>query len=119
MPSLNKSIFPREKIACLTALTLLFSYIEMLFPRILPFFKPGLSNIVILLSLEMNIFPFFLLSVLKAFASSLAGGILFSPFFLISLCQSVLSAFVMRLVYKTISKKLLDNITDSVEDVLS
>ena len=79
----------------------------MLFPRILPFFKPGLSNIVILLSLEMNIFPFFLLSVLKTFASSLAGGILFSPFFLISLCQSVLSAFVMRLIYKTISKKLI------------
>lgn len=104
MPSLNKS---REKLAFLTALTLLFSYIEMILPRFLPFFRLGLSNVVILLSLELDFTAFILLAVLKSVSSSLMGGTLFSPFFLISFIQSILSALAMRTAYKLFSKKII------------
>lgn len=101
MQSRNKSL------AYLCALTLLFSYAEMILPRIVPFFRLGFANTVILIALDIDFGSFIVLSVLKAVAASLMGGTLFSPFFLISLAQSVLSALVMRLLYKLISKKLL------------
>ena len=97
----------REQLAFLTALTLLFSYIEMILPRFVPFFRLGLANIVILLSLELDFGLFFLLAVFKAVASSLMGGTLFSPFFIISLVQSLLSALAMRGASKLLSKKLI------------
>ena len=96
-----------KSLAYLCALTLLFSYAEMILPRILPFFRLGFANTVILAALDINFTSFIALSVLKAAAASLMGGTLFSPFFLISLAQSLLSALVMRLLYKLISKKLL------------
>ena len=101
MPSRNKSL------AYLCALTLLFSYAEMILPRIVPFFRLGFANTVILIALDIDFGSFIVLSVLKAVAASLMGGTLFSPFFLISLAQSVVSALVMRLLYKLISKKIL------------
>lgn len=101
MQSRNKSL------AYLCALTLLFSYAEMILPRIVPFFRLGFANTVILIALDIDFGSFIVLSVLKAVAASLMGGTLFSPFFLISLAQSLLSALVMRLLYKLISKKLL------------
>lgn len=101
MQSRNKSL------AYLCALTLLFSYAEMILPRIVPFFRLGFANTVILIALDIDFGSFIVLSVLKAAAASLMGGTLFSPFFLISLAQSLLSALVMRLLYKLISKKLL------------
>lgn len=104
MPSLNKS---REKLAFLTALTLLFSYIEMILPRFLPFFRLGLANVVVLLSLELDFTAFILLAVLKSVSSSLMGGTLFSPFFLISFFQSILSALAMRTAYMLFSKKII------------
>ena len=96
-----------KSLAYLCALTLLFSYAEMILPRIVPFFRLGFANTVILIALDIDFGSFIVLSVLKAVAASLIGGTLFSPFFLISLAQSLLSALVMRLLYKLISKKLL------------
>ena len=96
-----------KSLAYLCALTLLFSYAEMILPRIVPFFRLGFANTVILIALDIDFGSFIVLSVLKAVAASLMGGTLFSPFFLISLAQSLLSAIVMRLLYKLISKKLL------------
>ena len=104
MQSRNKQ---NKSLAYLCALTLLFSYAEMILPRILPFFRLGLANTVILIALEIDFPSFIALAVLKAAAASLMGGTLFSPFFLISLAQSLLSALVMRLLYKLFSKKLL------------
>lgn len=100
----------KKKIAYLSALTLLFSYAELLLPRIIPFFRLGLGNTVILLAFEMPFPAFFLLSVIKAVASSLMGGTLFTPFFLISLSQSVSSALLMHLLFtlnKVCKKKLM------------
>ncbi len=97
----------KNKLAYLCALTLLFSYAEMILPRIVPFFRLGLANTVILLALDINFSSFLILSILKATAASLTGGTLLSPFFLISLLQSVSSALVMRVLYKLISKKAI------------
>ena len=94
MQSRNKSL------AYLSAITLLLSYVEMILPRVVPFFRLGLANSVILLALDLDFGSFLILAVLKAAAASLMGGTLFSPFFLISLVQSVLSAIVMRLLYR-------------------
>lgn len=101
MRSRNKAL------AYLCALTLLFSYAEMILPRFLPFFRLGLANTVMLLALDINLGPFVILSVLKATVSSLMGGTLFSPFFLISLLQSVASALFMKLLYKLISRRAI------------
>lgn len=95
----------RNKLAYLCALTLLFSYAEMILPRIIPFFRLGLANTVILLALDMDPLSFILLSLLKATAASLTAGTLFSPFYIISLLQSLLSALLMKALYKVISKK--------------
>lgn len=102
-----KNPLSKDTLAYLCALTLLFSYAEMILPRIVPFFRLGFANTVILIALDIDFGSFILLSILKAAAASLMGGTLFSPFFLISLAQSLLSALVMRLLYKLISKKLL------------
>lgn len=88
----------KNKIAYLGALTLLFSYAEMLLPRFTPFFRIGLGNIAILLAFDLNPLSFMLLTLIKAFASSLMAGTLFSPFFLISLGQSFFSGMTMYLL---------------------
>ena len=88
----------KNKIAYLGALTLLFSYAEMLLPRFTPFFRIGLGNIAILLAFDLNPLSFMLLTLIKAFASSLRAGTLFSPFFLISLGQSFFSGMMMYLL---------------------
>lgn len=90
----------KNKIAWLGALTLLFSYAEMLLPKILPFFRFGFGNIAILLALDLNPFSFLTLVLLKSVTSSFIAGTLISPFFLISLGQSITSGFGMYLFYK-------------------
>ena len=115
MQSLNKMPFTQKiqknvsknTLAYLCALTLLFSYAEMILPRFVPFFRLGLANTVILLALDINFISFIILSVLKATAACVMGGTLFSPFFVISLLQSILSALVMRFLYKIVSKKAI------------
>ena len=104
---LQNNLQNKNELAYLCALTLLFSYAELILPRILPFFRLGLANTVILIALDLNFTSYLLLSILKATAASLTGGTLFSPFFMISLLQSLASALVMRLLYKVISKKLI------------
>lgn len=90
----------KNRIAYLSALTLLFSYAEMLLPRFVPFFRLGLGNIAILLAFDLSLPSFLLLTVFKAITASLMAGTLFSPFFLISLGQSVVSGFLMYLMAK-------------------
>ena len=87
----------RQQIARLAALTLIFSYAELMLPRVLPFFRLGLGNAALLMGLALGLtFPaFILLNVLKAFAANLMAGTLFSPFFLVSFAQSLVSALIM------------------------
>lgn len=99
MPLQNKN-----RIAYLGALTLLFSYAEMMLPRIIPFFRLGLGNIVILLALNMDFPSFLILTFIKSISACLMAGTLFSPFFLISLSQSVISGITMFLLYRCSGK---------------
>ena len=99
MPSANNTI-SKTQLARLTALTLIFSYAELLIPRIIPFFRLGLGNTVILMSFNLP-FPYFiLLTLLKSICSSLLQGTLLSPFFLISLCQGISSSLLMWALFK-------------------
>lgn len=99
----------KNKIAYLGALTLLFSYAEMLLPRFTPFFRIGFGNIAILLAFDLNPLSFMLLTLIKAFTSSLMAGTLFSPFFLISLGQSFFSGMMMYLLAR-LNRKCKNNL---------
>ena len=92
----------RRQIARLAALTLVFSYAELLIPRVLPFFRLGLGNAALLMGLAAGLtFPaFMLLCVVKALAANLMSGTLFSPFFLVSFAQSLVSALIMFGLYR-------------------
>jgi len=87
----------KEKLAYYSALTLLFSYVEFLLPH-LPFLKLGLGNIIILLALDFIPLDFISLLILKALTSSFISGTLFSPFFIISFCQSLGAGLLMYAV---------------------
>lgn len=89
----------KSKTAYFCALALLFSYVEIIIPRIVPFFRFGLANIAVLLALTLPFGSFILISLIKTVAGSLMSGILFTPFFFISLAQSFFSAFIMYLLY--------------------
>ena len=96
MQSVNNQLHDtRHQIARLAALTLIFSYAELLVPRVIPFFRLGLGNAALLMGLGLSFPAFMLLSVIKSVAASLMSGTLFSPFFLVSLAQSIASALVM------------------------
>lgn len=91
MQSQNK----KEKIAFLASLSLIYSYIEFLLPHPLPFLRFGFSNAIILSAFFLDFPSFLLLCVIKAVCSCFVSGTLFSPFFLISLAQSVASGIIM------------------------
>lgn len=100
LKNLKKNQISTEKIAFLTSLSLLFSYIETVLPKFSPFFKLGLANTVIISALNFDFPSFFLLICAKTIISSLFGGTLLSPFFVISISQSFVSSFAMFFLNK-------------------
>lgn len=90
----------KNRIAYLSAITLLLSYAEMLLPKFVPFFRLGLGNIAILLALNLPFPELILLSIIKSIAASMMNGTLLSPFFIISISQSILSAVFMWAFFK-------------------
>ena len=97
----------KNRIAYLASLTLLFSYGELFIPRFIPFFRLGLGNIAILLAFTLSPLEFLILTFIKAISSCLVSGTLFTPFFLISVSQSVVSGFLMYLLVKLFRGGLL------------
>lgn len=97
----------KNRIAYLASLTLLFSYAELFIPRFIPFFRLGLGNIAILLAFTLSPLEFLILTFIKAISSCLVSGTLFTPFFLISVSQSVVSGFLMYLLVKLFRGRLL------------
>ncbi|MCR5063858.1 MAG: Gx transporter family protein [Treponema sp.] len=85
----------KDKIAFLASLSLIYSYIEFLLPRPVPFLRLGFSNAIILSALFLDFPSFFILCIIKAVCSSFISGILFSPFFIISFSQSVSAGLIM------------------------
>lgn len=89
-----------EKIAFLTALSLFFSYFETILPKFTPFLKLGLSNTIVISAFHFDFSSFLVLLCSKTVITSLFGGTLLSPFFLISICQSFTSGILMYFLNK-------------------
>jgi len=90
-----------DLIAKFAALSLFLSTIEYLFPRPLPFFRLGLANTALLLSLEfLNPLEFFLLICLKVLGQGVVNGTFASYVFLFSLTGSMLSGWTMLALHK-------------------
>lgn len=72
-----------------------------------PFLKIGLSNAVVVKAVRssMPLLPLIFLSLEKAVSSAIFSLLLATPFFLLSLSQSLFSALVMFLVQKAAGKK--------------
>ena len=96
----------QDRISRLAALSLFLSAIELFIPRFLPFFRLGLSNIPLLMALDLNPSSFIVLCLLKGIGTSYTAGNLFSVFALISLLQSVLSGIVMYTSNKVMGRAL-------------
>ena len=86
----------QKRIAFFAACCLLFSTIEWLIPKPVPFLRIGLANLPILLALRILPWPHLLLLILlKVLGQALLHGSLFSYVFLFSLAGSLAGGLVM------------------------
>jgi len=96
-----------ELIAFLGGLCLFFSTIEYLFPKPVPFFRLGLANLPILITLDiLSPGSVFLLVFLKVLGHGLINGTLASYVFLFSISGSFASAVVMLAVHRIGGKRI-------------
>ncbi len=95
-----------ERIAYLAAASMLFSAAELFIPKPMPFFRLGLANIPILVSLSLPLSDFLILLLLKAITSSYIAGNLFSPFIIMSLSQTMASGMTMRVLNRLSEKRI-------------
>lgn len=103
MPSQDK----KRYIAYLAALSIFASLIENAIPRPFPFFRLGLANLPLLMSINLLTFPEYLLLALgKWIATALINGTLFSQLGLFSLASTAASALVMYGASKLFKSKV-------------
>ena len=96
-----------DLVAFMAALCLFFSTIEYLFPKPIPFFRLGLANIPVLLSLDLFSPAYvLLLVVLKVVGQGLVNGTLASYVFLFSAAGSTASAIVMLAAYRAGGRRI-------------
>jgi len=96
-----------ELIAFLGGLCLFFSTIEYLFPKPVPFFRLGLANLPILVTLDiLSPGSIFLLVLLKVLGHGLINGTLASYVFLFSISGSFASAGVMLMAHRIGGKRI-------------
>lgn len=96
-----------DLIAFLGALCLFLSTIEYLFPKPFPFFRLGLANLPVLLSLELlSPGSVLLLVLLKVVGQGLVNGTLASYVFLFSAAGSYASALMMLLTARLGGKRI-------------
>jgi heptaprenyl diphosphate synthase len=87
-----------DLVAFLAALSLFLSTIEYVIPKPIPFLRIGLSNLPVLISLQLLPIPYlFLLVLLKILGQAMIQGSLFSYVFLLSASGSSAGAIVMIL----------------------
>ena len=90
------NIETRKDIALLGAFCLFLSTIEYIIPKPLPFLRIGITNLPIMLALDIFPFKTFLVLIaIKIFGQALITGTLFSYIFLFSLTGTLLSALSM------------------------
>ena len=68
----------KDRVAYYAAIAIFFSTLELFIPKVLPFFRLGIANIPILLSLNLPFSSFMVLVVLKGIGNSYISGNLFS-----------------------------------------
>ncbi len=107
----SSSLFHNEQrlelIAFLGGLCLFFSTIEYLFPKPVPFFRLGLANLPILITLDiLSPGSVFLLVFLKVLGHGLINGTLASYVFLFSISGSFASAIVMLAAHRIGGKRI-------------
>ncbi len=96
-----------DLIAFLGAMCLFFATIEYLFPKPFPFFRLGLANLPVIISLKLFAPGYVLLLVLlKVLGQGLINGTLASYVFLFSLGGSFASAVVMLGAYRLFGKRI-------------
>jgi heptaprenyl diphosphate synthase len=96
-----------DLIAFLGATCLFFATIEYLFPKPFPFFRLGLANLPVIISLKLFSPGYVLLLVLlKVLGQGLINGTLASYVFLFSLGGSFASAFMMIGVYRLFGDRI-------------
>ncbi len=103
------------------ALCFFLSSIEYAIPKIVPFFRLGLANLPIMLSLSVfSKKDTCILVFYKVFFQGLLSGTFFSYIFLFSLCGSFASCLAMMAVYSIFSqKKLASWISTSISGALA
>jgi heptaprenyl diphosphate synthase len=96
-----------ELVAFFGAFCLFLSTVEFLIPKPLPFFRIGLANIPILLSIYLfktkNTMQ---LIFLKVLGQGLVNGTLFSYIFIFSACGSLASGVIMIVTRRLLGKKI-------------
>lgn len=96
----------KDRVSYYAALTIFFSFIELFIPKPLPFFRLGIANVPILLSLNLPLPAFSLLLFLKGIGSSYISGNLFSIFAIVSLAQTFASGYLMFLLKVALGKHI-------------
>ncbi len=108
MPRSAKVPLRTDLVAFFGALSLFFATLEYLFPKPIPFFRLGLSNLPLLVSL--GFFSFreqMLLLLLKVVGTGIVNGTLASHVFLFSSGASLASFIVMYGLYRIVPPRFL------------
>ncbi len=85
-----------RRIAFISAITLLFSTLEFLIPKPLPFLRLGLANLPLLIIIQsIDLRSFFVILVMKALGQGMVSGTLFSYLILVSLAGTLSSGLAM------------------------
>lgn len=94
-----------KKLTFFSALCFFLSAVELAIPKPVPFFRLGLANLPVMLSLAyLNKKETSLLILLKVLLQGIVSGTLFSYIFVFSLAGSCASGFGMMLVYSIIKR---------------
>ena len=100
------SINIKERISLLGGLCFFLSLIEYMIPKPLPFIRIGISNMPLILAIDLLPFPGFILLVfLKIIGQALITGTLFSYVFVFSLGATLASSIMMYVMRKLFGEK--------------
>ena len=107
MPSRSDPTSRESILAVLGALCLFLSTIEYMIPKPVPFFRLGLANLPIILSLSiLDVRGILTLILLKVVGQGIVNGTLFSYIFLFSAAGSFSSGLLMVLLLRLLGRRI-------------
>jgi uncharacterized membrane protein len=96
-----------RRIAFISAITLLFSTLEFLIPKPLPFLRLGLANLPLLIIIQsIDLRSFFVILVMKALGQGMVSGTLFSYLILVSLAGTLSSGLAMYALARLLKERV-------------